>query len=48
MVLKKGSKKYNEAVDWVQLTRRSLLVKHCWAPWITRNVLIKETCQLPK
>jgi len=27
VVLKTGSKKYNEAVDWIQLTRRSLLVE---------------------
>jgi hypothetical protein len=32
MALMTGSKKCNEAVDWIQLTRRSLLVKHCWAP----------------
>ena len=48
MVLKKGSKKYNEAVEWIQLARRSLSVKHCWISWRTRNVLLKETCQLLK
>jgi hypothetical protein len=30
------------------MTRRRLLVKHCWASWRTRNVLIKEPCQLLK
>jgi hypothetical protein len=27
VILKMGSKKYNEAVHWIQLTRRSLLVE---------------------
>jgi hypothetical protein len=44
MVLMGGPKKYNEAVDWIQLIRRSLGATLLGSVKDT-DVLVKETCQ---